>query len=156
MQVQAKLRYLRMSPRKVRLVADMVRGMDANVAQVQLKHSNKKAARPLLKLLESAIANAQHNNKLDKGNLFVQTITVNDGPTLKRWMPRAFGRASGISKRTSHVLIVLDEKVPTVAKKAEKKEKAPAAKKEAPKKKASGAAAGKAVKKKTTTKKKAS
>ena len=148
MDVRAKLQYLRMSPRKVRLVADMVRGMDAIPAQMQLKHSVKNAARPILKLLESAMANAEHNDKLVRSNLYIKSIMVNDGPTLKRWKPRAFGRASGIQKRTSHVSIVLGEKVVSTSKK-EIATKPATDKKDAKKKlaKKTGAAAGKAVKK---------
>jgi len=110
MEVSAKLRFLRMSPRKVRLVVDLVRGLDTTKAEHQLQFMNKRAARPVLKLLQSAIANAENNNKLKKENLFIKKITVDQGPTLKRWRPRAFGRAATILKRSSHITIILCEK----------------------------------------------
>ncbi len=123
MEVKAKARYIRISPKKVRLVIDLVRGMDVSVAENQLAFLNKGAARPVLKLLRSAIANAVNNNKLEKDNLYIKKITADDGPTLKRWMPRAFGRATMLRKRTSHINIVLDEKVPTEEKKKSEKSK---------------------------------
>ena len=110
MEVKAKLKNLRMSPRKVRLVADLIRGLDCETAKAQLQFSLKKAALPLLKLLNSCIANAKHNFKLDESNLYISKIMVNEGPTLYRIMPRAFGRAFYIRKRTSHVILVLEEK----------------------------------------------
>ncbi len=109
MEVNAKLRHLRMSPRKVRLVADVIRGMTTEEAEYQLMYLSKAASRPILKLLRSAIANAENNFKLDKNNLYIKQITVDQGPTLKRWRARAFGRAAEIRKRSSHVVIVLDE-----------------------------------------------
>lgn len=115
MQSIAHLRHLRMSPRKVRLVAGLIRGMDIAEADAQLRHLPKAAALPLRKLLASAVANAEHNAKLAPANLFIGQIFVNQGPTLKRFRPRAFGRAASIKKRTSHVTIVLDERVPTQA-----------------------------------------
>lgn len=109
MEVKAKLRFLKISPRKVRLVVDMIRGLPVNQALDQLSFLNKGSALPISKLLKSAMANAEHNNKLDKDNLFIKKITVDEGPTLKRWRPRAFGRAGMIRKRASHVTLVLDE-----------------------------------------------
>ena len=109
MEVKAKLRYLRMSPRKVRLVADLVRGKSAQSALDQLQFANKAAAKPVSKLVQSAIANAVNNFSLELNNLFVKEISVDGGPTLKRWMPRAHGRATPIMKRTSHVNIILGE-----------------------------------------------
>ncbi len=99
-----------MSPRKVRLVADTIRGLSVKSAEEQLTFRNKRAAKPLLKLLKSVLTNAEHNFKLKKDNLYVKEIKVDEGPTLKRWLPRAMGRATPINKRTSHVLLVLDEK----------------------------------------------
>ncbi len=99
-----------MSPRKVRLVADLVRGMDAKKAETQLKFLTKRAARPFLKLLNSAVANASHNFDVEKDNLFISEIQVNEGPTLKRWRARAMGRAAPIMKRTSHINLVLETK----------------------------------------------
>jgi large subunit ribosomal protein L22 len=104
-----------MSSRKVRLVADLVAGMDVDEADAQLGHLRKAATVPVRKLLKSAIANAEHNAKLDRRNLFVRQILVNQGPTLKRFRPRAFGRAAPIRKRSSHITVVLEERVPTAA-----------------------------------------
>jgi len=99
-----------MAPRKIKLVADFVRGKKAKEALGQLKFSTKKAAPIITKLLKSAISNAKNNLKLkDEESLYIKKITVDEGPTLKRHMPRAFGRASMIRKRTSHVKIILDE-----------------------------------------------
>lgn len=122
MEITAKLKYFRMAPRKVRLVADLIRGMDTKEAKAYLKVTNKKIAEPLLKLLNSAIANAENNFNLDKDNLYISKIMVNGGPTLKRWMPRAYGRANEIKKRTSHITIVLDEKVKSKKRKQKNKE----------------------------------
>lgn len=108
MQVMAKLRYLRMSPRKTRLVVDVIRGAKVADALSQLKVMSKAAATPVMKLLNSAIANAEHNFKLDKKDLIVKQIYVDGGPVLKRSTPRAFGRATPIHRRTSHITIVLD------------------------------------------------
>ncbi len=107
-EVKAHTRYLRMTPRKVRLVVDLVRGMDVETALAQLQFLPKAAARPVRKLLESAIANAEHNFKLDRGNLRIKAALVNQGPTLKRWRPRAMGSAAPILKRTSHITIILE------------------------------------------------
>lgn len=144
MEVLAHARHIRMSPRKVRLVVDLVRGMDADKAAAQLRFYRKDAARPVLKLLMSAMANAEHNFKLAPGGLYISKATVDGGPVLKRWRARAFGRAAGIKKRSCHITIGLKEragaKAPeavsaAVVKKADAKE-APA-KKAAPKKTAS-------------------
>lgn len=110
MEVRAELNYLRMSPRKVRLVASVMKGMDARRAQLELAHLPKRAARPLAKLLASAIANAKHNFELAAEDLIVHSIVVNEGPTLKRMMPRAMGRGAAIRKRMSHVRLVLATK----------------------------------------------
>lgn len=107
MEVKAKARYIRMSPRKVRLVVDLIRGLNVQEAKAQLSFSKKAAAEPVLKLLNSAIANATHNFNMEASDLYVKTITADGGPTLKRWRPRAFGRAGAIRKRTSHINIVL-------------------------------------------------
>lgn len=109
MEVKANLRYLRMSPRKVRLLVDLIRGKKVQSALDQLQFSGKAAAIPVSKLVKSAIANAVNNFSLEAGNLFVKEISVGQGPTLKRWMPRAHGRATPIMKRTSHIAIVLGE-----------------------------------------------
>lgn len=134
-EVKAHNRNLRMSPRKVRLVVDMVRGMDVAPAIDQLKYLNKAAARPVRKLLESATANAKHNNQIERDNLFVKTIVVNEGPTMKRFMPRAMGASGSIRKRTSHITVVLAAKDESkVAKKETKKEKKAESVKTAPEK----------------------
>jgi large subunit ribosomal protein L22 len=110
MEVTAKARFIRMSPRKVRLVAGLIRGLDVTEAMAQLKFSPKAAVRPVAKLVESAVANANHNHHLSTDGLFIKAIMVDDGPTLKRWRARAFGRAASIRKRTSHISIVLGER----------------------------------------------
>ncbi len=119
MEVKAKAKYIRMSPRKVRLVVDLIRGLDVVKADNQLLFIKKVAARPVKKLLDSAVANAHHNFEIEKDNLYIKEIKVDEGPTLNRWKPRAFGRATPIRKRSSHISLILEEKVPT--KKEEKK-----------------------------------
>ena len=109
MEVNAKLRYLRVSPRKVRLVVDLIRGLHVKDAKSQLKLSPKGSSLAVLKLLNSATANAVNNFNLDENNLFVKKALVDMGPTLHRWKPRAFGKASPIRKRTTHITLVLDE-----------------------------------------------
>ena len=109
MKVNAKLRNLRIAPRKVRLVADMIRGKSLVDARDQLKFTIKKSARPVLKLLNSAAANAENNFQLNPLNLYISKITVDEGPKNKRWKPRAMGRAGAIQKKSSHITIVLDE-----------------------------------------------
>jgi large subunit ribosomal protein L22 len=122
MQTQAKLRHLRISPRKVRLVVDAIRGQEVQAALDQLQFIRKKASLPVSKLLKSSIANAEHNHELKKDNLYIKEIKVDEGPSLKRWRPRAFGRASAIQKRTSHISLILAEIKPTTPK-ADKKKK---------------------------------
>ena len=109
MQVSAKLKNLRVSQRKTRLVADLVRGKNIDIAKAQLQFSTKKTSENILCLLNSAVANAKNNFNLDENNLYIQNIIVEEGPTLKRFMPRAMGRASAIRKRTCSVIITLDE-----------------------------------------------
>ena len=123
METTAKLRHLRMSPRKTRLVVDAIRGLNVAKALEVLKFSGKRAAGPVAKLLNSAIANAEHNNDLEKNNLFIKEIKVDEGPVLKRWRARAFGRASGIKKRTSHITIVLAEIKPSEKQESKKVKK---------------------------------
>lgn len=96
-----------MGPRKVRLVADLIRGRTVARAVDILTVTNKRPAKPLLKLLLSAVANAKHNHSLAENNLRVATLTVDGGPMLKRWMPKAHGRATPVRERTSHINIVL-------------------------------------------------
>lgn len=109
MQTKVHLRYLRIAPRKVRLVADLIRGKQVEKAQTILNFTVKRATNPLLKLLNSGLANAKNNLKIEPGNLYISKITVDEGPKLKRWMPRARGQAYEIQKKTSHVTIILDE-----------------------------------------------
>lgn len=109
MPVVAKLRYLRIAPRKVRLVADLIRGKKIEEAENILNFTQKRVALPLLKLLKQAIANAKNNFNLDEKNLYISKILVNEGPKLKRILPRARGRADTIQKKTSHITLVLDE-----------------------------------------------
>jgi len=108
MEVKAKLRFTRIAPRKARLVADLIRGKKSEEALNILTFTPKAAARIIVKLLKSAVANATQK-KIDVDRLYVKTIMVDQGPTMKRFMPRALGRATTIRKRTSHITIVLDE-----------------------------------------------
>jgi len=125
MEIKAELNFLRMSPRKVRLAADMIRGKKVADALNIVKFSGRWASKPLLKLLNSAIANATHNFNLQKDDLYIKTIKVNQGPMLKRFSARAFGRAAEIQKKTSHIIIVLAELAkPAVPKKEVVAEKA--------------------------------
>lgn len=121
-QAIAKLRYLRTAPRKVRLLIGLIRGLKVDEAVAQLENSQKDAARPVLKLLKSAVANAIHNDDMDEKTLVVKTTFVDKGPMLKRWMPRAMGRASAIHKHTSHITIILEGEVKEGKKKTKKEE----------------------------------
>ena len=105
--VRASARYVRTSPRKVRLVADQVRGMPVEDARALLRFSPKGAARDVAKLLDSATANAENNHDLVADELRISEIYVNEGPTLRRWRPRARGRATKIDRRTSHLSVAL-------------------------------------------------
>jgi large subunit ribosomal protein L22 len=122
MNVIAKLRYLNIAPRKVRLAADLIRGKSVAQAETLLKFTTKRANRPLLKLIRSAMANAKNNFHLDESNLYISKIMVDGGPTAKRYMPRARGQAYEIKKRTSHVTLWLEEikKSPKKARKIKK------------------------------------
>ena len=108
--VKAQLNYLRISPQKVRLVAGAIRGRAVKAAEARLALLNKSASRPVLKLLKSAEATAKHNFGLEAEGMFIKEIRVDEGPTLKRRMPRAFGRAYPIRKRSSRITLVLAEK----------------------------------------------
>lgn len=107
MQVSAKHRYARISPQKARLVADQVRGLPVDKALTLLKFSNKKAAELVRKVLESAVANAEHNDGADIDELKVSSIFVDQGPTMKRMRARAKGRGNRIIKRTSHITVTV-------------------------------------------------
>jgi large subunit ribosomal protein L22 len=110
MEVKASIKYARMAPRKIRLVVDMIRGKDVNEAIQILTFVNKKSAPIIKKLVQSAVANADQKKTIDLDTLYVKHISVDQGPTLKRYMPRAMGRASEIKKKTSHVNLVLEER----------------------------------------------
>ncbi len=107
MNVRAQAKHVRQSPYKVRRVLDLVRGLPVDEARVVLDFTNRKAAVTIKKVLDSAIANAEHNFALDADELYVQQAYADEGPTLKRWRPRARGRATKIRKRTSHITIVV-------------------------------------------------
>ena len=109
MEVKAKAKHIKTSPRKIRQVIDAVRGLKTDKALDQLKFMNKLAATSISKLIKSAIANAVNNYELSEDNLFIKEVKADDGPTLKRWMPRAHGRATTIRKRTTHVELTLGE-----------------------------------------------
>jgi len=110
MEVKAKLKYTRVGARKMRLVADLVRGKNVNEALQILTFTNKKSAPIIKKLLQSAVANADQKKTVDVDTLFVKHITVDVGPVLKRYIPRAMGRASEVRKKTSHVNLILEER----------------------------------------------
>lgn len=120
MEIKANVKHLRTSARKTRLVVDLVRGMQVEKALDQLKFVNKRVTGAVAKLINSAIANAENTYDLSKDNLFIKEIRVDEGATLKRWMPRAHGRATPIRKRTSHVSVVLGELKDSGEKKAKK------------------------------------
>jgi len=122
MEVKAKLNYLRISPRKVRLVADLIRGLGVQEAQSQLKFLPQRVATSLFKLLNSAVANAHQNFGLEKENLYISRILVNTGPMLKRWRPRSRGMAVPIRKRTSHIELVLETRKEGAIKKVKERE----------------------------------
>ncbi|MEA3509571.1 MAG: 50S ribosomal protein L22 [candidate division NC10 bacterium] len=111
METRAVLKFVRVPPRKARLVVDLIRGQDVGQALTIVRFTPKRAARIVEKLLRSAMANAQHNHGVrDVERLFVKAVTVDEGPRSKRWEPRAMGRATPIQKRTSHITIVLEER----------------------------------------------
>ncbi len=105
----AKATYIRIAPRKVQIVLDLIRNQPADKAMAILKYTPKAACEPLMKLLKSAIANAENNNNMDVSKLYVAECSVSQGPTLKRIRPRAQGRAYRINKKTSHITLVLKE-----------------------------------------------
>jgi large subunit ribosomal protein L22 len=106
-QYVAKLSFLRMAPRKVRSVGDLIKGLPVNEAEAQLLMQTRRPSRALLKLLRSAVANAKNNKQINPQHLFVSSIRVDGGPMLKRMLPRARGSASPIQKKMSHVTIAL-------------------------------------------------
>jgi large subunit ribosomal protein L22 len=110
MQAKAVARYVRIAPRKVRLVIDLIRGKQVGEAIAILKHTPKAASPVVEKVLLSAVANAEHNYEMNPDNLVIDKVVCDEGPTIKRFRPRAMGRASRINKRTSHITVVLSEK----------------------------------------------
>jgi large subunit ribosomal protein L22 len=109
MKVKAHNRFVRQSPYKVRRVLDLVRGLAVEEAEAVLGLTQRAATEPIAKTLQSAVANAEHNHALDADELYVAEAYANEGPTLRRYRPRARGRATRIEKRTSHITIVLSE-----------------------------------------------
>ena len=110
MEAKAHLKYARISPRKVGVVCDLIRGKDVKVARGILENTPKAASELLIKLLGSAVANAENNFGMDPESLYVSQVYANPGPILKRYMPRAQGRGYRINKRTSHITLVVAEK----------------------------------------------
>ena len=110
MEAKANLKYLRISPRKVKIVLDLIRGKDVATATAILLQTPKAASEPVLKLLKSAAANAENNHQMDPEKLYVSQVFATPGPILKRMMPRAQGRAYRINKRTSHITIAVAER----------------------------------------------
>ncbi|CAL85036.1 50S ribosomal protein L22 [Clostridium botulinum] len=111
MEAKAIVRYVRMSPSKIGVVLDLVRGKDVNEAFAILKYTPKDAAEVIYKALKSAVANAENNLNLDVNSLYISEVHVGQGPTLKRYQPHAQGRAFRIRKRTSHLTLVVKERV---------------------------------------------
>lgn len=109
MKVKAQSRFVRQSPYKVRRVLDLVRGLPVEDAEHVLRLTNRGAAQPIVKALRSAVANAEHNHALDADELIVAEAYADEGPTLRRFRPRARGRATRIEKRTSHITIVVSD-----------------------------------------------
>ena len=110
MEAKANLKYLRISPRKVTILCDLIRGKDAKTACAYLMQTPKAATEPMLKLLKSAMANAENNHGMDVDKLYVSEVFVTPGPIMKRIRPMSHGRAFRILKRTSHITLVLKEK----------------------------------------------
>lgn len=110
MEARAIAKYVRVSPRKAGYIANLVRGKRADEAMALLKYMPNKAAAELVKVIKSAVANAENNHNMDVEKLYIDQIHANQGPTMKRFMPRAMGRATTIRKRTSHLEVVVKEK----------------------------------------------
>jgi large subunit ribosomal protein L22 len=109
MEIKVKTKFIRFSSKKLRLVANLIRGAKVDIALDQLKFANKKAALPVAKLLKSGIASAVNDFELDKNNLFVKEIRIDEGGMLKRWTPKAHGSATPIRRRLSHINITVGE-----------------------------------------------
>lgn len=110
MEARAIAKYIRVSPRKARLVMDLVRGKDVGVAKGILRNTPQKAARLIEKVLDSAVANAENNHEMVAEDLFISKCYIDEGPTLKRFRPRSMGSATRIRKRTSHITVVVSER----------------------------------------------
>jgi len=110
MEAKAHARFIRIAPRKVQLIMDLIRGKEVGEAISILRHTPRSASPIVEKVLNSAIANAEHNFSLDPNSLVISQAFANPGPTMKRFRPRAMGRASRINKRTSHITLVVSEK----------------------------------------------
>ena len=106
---RATAKYVRIAPRKVKIVVDLIRGKSVKEAEAILLYTPKAATEPVMKVLKSAVANAENNLEMNKDELYVAEVYANQGPTLMRFRPRAQGRASRIRKRTSHITVVLDQ-----------------------------------------------
>jgi large subunit ribosomal protein L22 len=110
MEVRAQARFVRVTPFKARRVVDLIRGLHVEEARRVLRFTPRAAATPVRKVLDSAIANAEHNHQLPADTLFVAKAYVDEGPTIKRFRPRALGRAYRVNKRTSHITVVVDSR----------------------------------------------
>ena len=110
MEVKATAKTVRISPRRTRLVLDLIRGKDAKEALAILKFTPNRAAEIITKVVKSAVANATHNCQLDEEELYIKACYANEGVTLKRFLPRAKGSASALNKRTSHITVVVEER----------------------------------------------
>jgi len=110
MKAKAHMKYVRISPRKVSIVGELIRGKDVKYARAVLTHTRKAASEPLLKTLNSACANAENNHEMDADNLYVSEVLIGAGPILKRIRPRAQGRAFRVFKRTSHITVTVAER----------------------------------------------
>ena len=110
MEVLAHVKYVRMSPRKVKIVIDLIRGKNVDEALAILQYTPKAASPVVYKLLSSAVANAVNNQEMDRSTLYVAEVYANPGPTLKRYVARSRGSASPMLRRTSHISVILDEK----------------------------------------------
>lgn len=154
MKVTANLNNLRISPRKVRLVANFIRGIEVNAARIQLVNIVKKSTDPMLKLIDSAICNAENNFGLDRNNLYVYDIQVGEGVKLKRWAQKAYGRAAQILKRSSRVSLILEEVVEGKNRKTKEQLEKERKQREDEKKKVAAEAAGEGEEKNQTVVKK--
>ncbi len=110
MEAKAQARFIRIAPRKARIVMDLIRGKDVDEALSILRFTPKRASAIIEKIVKSAMANAEHNFEMKLDDLFIERAYVDEGPTLRRFRPRAMGRASRINKRTSHITVVLRER----------------------------------------------